>query len=134
MERGTALIALVVYLATSLFVWFFTLPSIGLFESGGSTNRLAGNSLDQHLQYARKQAIERQQPITICSSSNGLSCSRSHQWQHGWIVFTDSDRDPGQINAEDQLLLAYDAKRQTATLGINAEYVRYLANGVIELN
>lgn len=133
-DRGTVLIAFVIYIATSLFIWFFTIPSIGLFDSAISHSTFSGNTLDLHLEYARDQAIQRKQPITICGSNNGLECSDSHRWTNGWIVFTDSDRNPGQFNSDDQLLYAYNVKNQELALEISANYVRYLANGVIELD
>lgn len=114
-------------------MWFFTLPTMGLFDTAISHTIFTGNSLDLHLEYARNQAIQRNQAITICGSDNGLSCSETNQWANGWIVFTDSDRNPGQLNADDDLLYAFDAKNRHLALEINANYVRYLANGVIEL-
>lgn len=132
-SRGTVLIALLMYIATSLFIWFFTLPSLGVFETRISQKSLIGPSLASHLEYARNQAIQRQQPVTICASENGLGCSGGNQWISGWIVFTDSDSYPGQFNSDDKLLYAYAGEHQTPALKINASYVRYLENGGIEL-
>lgn len=132
-DRGTVLIAVLMYIATSLFIWFFTIPSMGLFDTTTSQNISIGPSLASHLEYARNQAIERKQPVTICASENGLGCSGSNQWVAGWIVFTDSDRNPGHFNPDDKLLYAYAGEKQTPALKINAKYVRYLENGIIEL-
>lgn len=44
------------------------------------------NSFVASLAYARSEAIRRQEPITVCASSNGQSCN-SLAWQTGWIVY-----------------------------------------------
>jgi type IV fimbrial biogenesis protein FimT len=132
--RGTILIAFLMYLTTGLILWFVGLPSMALFDRDDPVADLSGKSLDQYLAYARDQAIQRQRPVTVCGSANGLQCAADSQWTQGWIVFVDADRHPGQLNPEDELLHVYLAKNQEAALGIDAKYVRYLANGVIELD
>jgi len=47
------------------------------------------NSLVGDLMYARAEAIKEGQPVAVCVSSNGLTCSGSTAWQNGWIVFPD---------------------------------------------
>ncbi len=113
--------ALLMYLATSLFIWLFTLPVMGLFDPNRFTEIVTGPALESHLEYARNQAIQRQRPVTVCASDNGRDCSGSSQWKAGWIVFTDSDRNPGQFNPDDELLCAYVGESQRPTLEINVK-------------
>ena len=47
------------------------------------------NSLVGDLMYARAEAIKEGQPVAICTSSDGLTCSGNTSWQGGWIVFPD---------------------------------------------
>ena len=47
------------------------------------------NSLVGDLMYARAEAIKEGQPVAICTSANGLTCSGATTWQGGWIVFPD---------------------------------------------
>jgi type IV fimbrial biogenesis protein FimT len=47
------------------------------------------NSLVGDLMYARAEAIKEGQPVAICTSANGLTCSGVTSWQGGWIVFPD---------------------------------------------
>lgn len=47
------------------------------------------NSLVGDLMYARAEAIKEGQPVAICASSDGLTCSGATSWQGGWIVFPD---------------------------------------------
>ena len=47
------------------------------------------NSLVGDLMYARAEAIKEGQPVAVCASSNGTTCSGATAWQNGWIVFPD---------------------------------------------
>jgi type IV fimbrial biogenesis protein FimT len=47
------------------------------------------NSLVGDLMYARAEAIKEGQPVAICASTDGLTCSGATSWQFGWIVFPD---------------------------------------------
>jgi type IV fimbrial biogenesis protein FimT len=47
------------------------------------------NALVGDLMYARAEAIKEGQPVAICVSADGLTCSGATTWQSGWIVFPD---------------------------------------------
>lgn len=47
------------------------------------------NSLVGDLMYARAEAIRQGQPVALCVSVDGLTCSGATTWQNGWIVFPD---------------------------------------------
>ncbi|HXZ59643.1 MAG TPA: GspH/FimT family pseudopilin [Steroidobacteraceae bacterium] len=47
------------------------------------------NSLVGDLMYARAEAIREGQPVAICVSTDGLTCSGGFTWENGWIVFPD---------------------------------------------
>ncbi len=47
------------------------------------------NSLVGDLMYARAEAIKEGQPVAVCVSTDGLTCSGAITWQNGWIVFPD---------------------------------------------
>jgi len=47
------------------------------------------NSLVGDLMYARAEAIKEGQPVAICVSTDGLTCSGGTTWQSGWVVFPD---------------------------------------------
>ena len=49
------------------------------------------NNLLTALQISRSEAIKRNQDVTICKSSDSLTCSGS--WSDGWIIFSDVDHD-----------------------------------------
>lgn len=58
------------------------------FRSLGEANSFAGD-----LQFARTEAIKQGQPVTVCASLNGTSCSTASIWETGWIIFSDPNAD-----------------------------------------
>lgn len=73
------------------------LVGIGLpsFKYVTTSNRISSeiNGLLGDMQFARSQAIKQGQTVTICASSDGLTCSGANTWQLGWIVFLDAFND-----------------------------------------
>jgi len=49
------------------------------------------NELVSAIHVARSEAIKLNSKVSICSSSNGTSCSGSSSWKEGWIVFVDAN-------------------------------------------
>lgn len=60
------------------------------------------NELVATLTYARAQAVNRAQPVTICASQNGRECSDT-PWGNGYLVFVDAGT-PGVVDAGDKIL------------------------------
>ena len=59
------------------------------------------NELHTSLSLARSEAVKRNDNVTVCRSSTGISCTG--HWQNGWIVFVDNDFD-GSVDAGDEIL------------------------------
>ena len=49
--------------------------------------RVEANALFHALHLAKKESITRQRAVTICASSNGVSCNAGRDWSSGWIMF-----------------------------------------------
>lgn len=49
------------------------------------------NALFSAITFARSESIKRGLPVTICGSSDGVSCLSTPTWETGWIVFTDAN-------------------------------------------
>lgn len=76
----------------------------GLF--GRTQTRTARSALNVALSQARLAAIGRSVPVVVCPSADQWTCSRSTQWQHGWIVFADLDNDRERSGDEPLLSVA----------------------------
>jgi type IV fimbrial biogenesis protein FimT len=73
------------------------LAAIGVpsFKYITASNRIATeiNGLVGDLQYARSEAIKQGLPVTVCASTDQLTCANSSTWTTGWIVFVDMNAD-----------------------------------------
>jgi type IV fimbrial biogenesis protein FimT len=86
--RGFTLIELLVTLVVAAVLMMIALPS---FRDLIRRNRVssASNALIGSLAYARTEAINRGQLVSICPSTDGLACVASGQaFDSGWLVYT----------------------------------------------
>ncbi|MFQ5545767.1 MAG: GspH/FimT family pseudopilin [Acidiferrobacterales bacterium] len=89
----------------------------------GATNILA-NTLHQ----ARIDAAAFGEPVSVCPSNNGATCTGS-PWQEGWIAFTDNGA-PGAVDGSDFVLRSAKPTDSKLDLTIDtaAPFVRFLPN------
>ncbi len=74
------------------------------------------NTLIGAIHLSRGEAASRRQLVTLCASSDAASCNTT-QWEHGWIIFTDTNNNGnGVIDGNDELLLAQEAFDGNGTL------------------
>lgn len=72
------------------------------------------------LQQARSEAVKRGGRVTVCKSADGRACGDGRvNWEDGWIVFADADRDQ-QLDAGETLLRQHAALLPGYTLRGNA--------------
>jgi type IV fimbrial biogenesis protein FimT len=60
---------------------------------GGTHLQTAQADLFTALQYARTTAVTRQQAVVVCPSRDGQQCSDDTEWNAGWLIGKDNDRD-----------------------------------------
>jgi type IV fimbrial biogenesis protein FimT len=96
---GMTLIELMITIAIVAMLMAIGVPS---YKYVTNANRIASevNSLLGDMQLARAEAIKEGLPVTVCSSSDGASCSGSTSWRTGWIVFADPNNDQSVDNGE----------------------------------
>lgn len=99
-KRGFTLIELLITMVMAGILLALAAPA---FHSFIQNNRITSqaNELLTTLAIARSEAIKRKQGITVCSSTDGSTCSGS--WNQGWIVFADTDTD-GTVDAGETIL------------------------------
>lgn len=93
LSRGFTLLELIVTMTVAAIVMVLAVPA---FDTLIARNTKAAiiNSLRSSIYIGRSEAIKRNQSVTICPTENNLDCSAD--WNRGWMVFIDADRD-GQM-------------------------------------
>lgn len=100
--HGFTLVELLAVIAIIATVMAIGAPS---YRSITTSSRLSTevNALLVDMQFARSQALRQGLQVTTCISTNGTQCVDSKQWQGGWIVFADVNRN-GQVDDDEPVL------------------------------
>lgn len=109
-STGLTLIELLVLIAILSVLLGIASPSFSNLLSNqhqiSQTNQLLGQ-----LMYARSEAIKRGEWVAICKSADGEFCTTDGNWEQGWIIYEDGNRnrsrDPGET-----LLLSHQVSGQ----------------------
>lgn len=135
-SQGFTIIELIITLALAAVVLGLAVPSakhMFLTSSILSIN----NDVVAALQFARSEAIKRNVPVTVCSSTNGSTCNGAdNNWDDGWIVFVEDvafDADP----KDETIIRKHQGKisdtmtiRSSRELGDNFnKFITYLGSG-----
>lgn len=102
----------------------------GLIQNNRS--QAQANELLSGLMLARSEALKRGLPVSICSSTDQISCADSTNWSSGWIVFTDNSGSPGIKDGTDEIIRVWEALKGSATLNAaTLKNIQYLPNGEV---
>jgi type IV fimbrial biogenesis protein FimT len=100
-NHGFTLIELLVTVAVLIVLLLVGVPE---FRRMTENNRqvAAINTIVGDLNLARTEAVKQGRVVTLCGSTDGATCNTAN-WENGWIVFTDFDRE-GDIDVGDVLI------------------------------
>ena len=103
-EAGFSLYEVLVTLTLIAILAGIAIPS---FAGMAARTRIAVeiDALFHAIHLARKESIMRRQVVSICPSIDGNVCGERDDWQTGWIMFNNRDRDsPPQRDPGEPLL------------------------------
>ncbi len=137
---GFTLVETIIAMAVVSVLLAIGIPS---FRYVTNSNRIAAeiNGLLGDMQYARSEAVKEGQPVTVCVSSDGATCTGPNTWQSGWIVFSDANGNAAFDAGTDVLLRiqkpfsgtdTFVATNAVAAVTFNREgYANGIANGTL---
>jgi type IV fimbrial biogenesis protein FimT len=131
---GFTLIELITTLAVAAIMLTLAVPAFSTIIKNSRLTTQANDFLTT-LTYARSEAITRGSRITVCKSSDSVTCITSGGWDQGWIAFTDYNSD-ATVDPNDQVLRVHGALSSGTTLNgdINlSNYISYVSQGNSQL-
>jgi len=131
-QSGFTLIELVVTIAVLIVLLVLGVPE---FQRMTESNRqvAAINAIVSDLNLARSEAVKTGRVVTLCGSTDGATCNTGN-WESGWIVFTDGNRNAGINPADGDILISRNngLPAGLALFGVAFDdnaIVQYLPNG-----
>lgn len=114
-QGGFTLLELIAAMVMTTILTTVVLPA-ALDMVRNNRQAVALNTLSGAVYAARSEAISRARGVSLCPSADFSSCSGASEWQGGWILFTDIDRD-GVVDAgTDTVLKVFNSLGDSATL------------------
>jgi type IV fimbrial biogenesis protein FimT len=86
-QNGFTLTELLVVTAIVAILLSIGVPSYRYITNSYRTSSEVNNLLGD-MMYARAEAIKEGNSVTVCASSDQVTCSGSGSWQNGWVAFS----------------------------------------------
>ena len=120
---GFTLIEFMITLSTMLLLTGMAFGTFSIYRDYETTSDI--NDVLADLYYSRTEALKRHATITLCRSDDGQSCSRNSDWENGWMIFTDQNRNR-QVDANDEVLRVSDGLGHEGSLTLGSGYYYYI--------
>lgn len=102
--RGFSLLECMLVIAIAAVLAGLAVPSFSRLVYD-SRRAAALNAFIGSVQLARSEAAKRAGDVVLCKSAGTQSCSATGEWDPGWLVFANIDRDsPAQVDADEPIL------------------------------
>lgn len=134
--RGFTLIELLVAMAILVVLSSYAMPPAKRFIDGQRQIAYL-NTLAATFHLARSEAIMRVSDVVVCKSNDGQRCSTSGEWEQGWMVFEDRDRDRNR-GAEEAVLSRHESLSGITLryrgFGPSTHFIVYRPQGITKTN
>jgi type IV fimbrial biogenesis protein FimT len=135
--RGFTVLELLVTLSIAAILLGLAVPAFrGLWLD--SRQSVAVNAFFHSIFLARSSALTYKRTVSICRSTDGETCRNdTANWQHGWMVFVNEDRDEPPMRDRNERVLAFQHPLPGGTITSNRRgysfkpYNRSVVNGTV---
>lgn len=139
-EIGFTLIELVITIVVASILLAIGAPALKDFIKNNRVTAQA-NDLVSSIQLARSESLKRGTNAVICASKDGKTCADKEDWQTGWIVFSDLNRnnaadigtgsDEGKcLETQDCIMKADSGLSSGSTLTTQVAFLCFLPTGM----
>lgn len=129
-NQGFTLLELIISMAMIAIVGSMAAPS---FDQLITKNRQSSalNGFVGALFYARSEAIKTGQTVTVCASVDGNSCSNNAEWNQGWLMFVDANRNTSLDAAETAFKVGGALSDNVTLVGDTevSDFIRFYGDG-----
>lgn len=126
-QTGFTLIELLIAISVMAVILTAAVPAFGNFMAQQRLTA-AANQLVSHLNFARHEAVFRNQPVAACPSSDGLGCTGGNRWDIGWIVYLDPEK-KGQPDEPEDVLRVVEPQDSVDMHSAGRYRVRFQGHG-----
>lgn len=103
-DSGYSLLELMMTIAVAAMLLTLGLPSFSALTARNA-QRVEINALFHAVHLARKGSIMRKQVVSLCPTTDGLTCKPGRDWSGGFLMFENSDRDEPPELDDGEILL-----------------------------
>jgi type IV fimbrial biogenesis protein FimT len=127
-QRGLSLIELVGTISIIAVINVLAAPTLTESMRRNQLQSEADRMLTA-LYLARSEAVKRNQPVSVCRSSDGASCTGN--WEDGWIVFSNADSDNSVDSGVDEVIRSYESLPEGHGIegSVGTDALTYFADG-----
>ncbi len=134
-SNGFTLLELVIVIALIAITATLAVPGLRSFMTLGR-RATEINRLRRDLNYARSEAVARGLTVSLCTSTDGNTCTGKAgiSWDDGWIVFVDNDADLNRDPKEALLRVepAFTGNDELSGNRLLAHHIGYQREGFLQ--
>jgi len=122
-QPGFSLIETLITISAMLVLTSMAFGALSVYRDFETVSDI--NDLLADLYYSRTEALKRHTTVTVCRSNDGSRCIRNPDWENGWIIFSDRNRNR-VVDGTDEILRVSDGLDHVGSLTLGSGYYYYI--------